>query len=105
MLNGNKIEKAQKVLIQHLKDLQMHNPALIYGKYHLKLKSGDKYIILIDIYDIDDENKERGIFQLDLLTFSKMRYLKVSIWMAVEDDYGVFIYNRWNSAIISKLAD
>ena len=34
-------------------------PLHIYGKYHLKLKSGDKYIILIDICDIDDENKEK----------------------------------------------
>ena len=67
--NGNKIESA-KGLSPAFEGSADAQPLHIYGKYHLKLKSGDKYIILIDICDIDDENKEKeGIFQLDLLTF------------------------------------
>ena len=63
--NGNKIESA-KGLSPAFEGSADAQPLHIYGKYHLKLKSGDKYIILIDICDIDDENKEKeGIFQLD----------------------------------------
>ena len=92
--NGNKIESAKgfSPAFEGSADAQ---PLHIYGKYHLKLKSGDKYIILIDICDIDDENKEKeGIFQLDLLTFSKDEVPEGFHMDGSEDDYGIFIYNK-----------
>jgi len=46
--NGNKIESA-KGLSPAFEGSADAQPLHIYGKYHLKLKSGDKYIILIDI--------------------------------------------------------
>ena len=92
--NGNKIESA-KGLGPNFKGSIQTQPLHIYGKYHLKLKSGDKYIILIDICDIDDENKEKeGIFQLDLLTFSKDEVPEDFHMDGSEDDYGIFIYNK-----------
>ena len=92
--NGNKIESA-KGLGPNFKGSIQTQPLHIYGKYHLKLKSGDKYIILIDICDIDDENKEKeGIFQLDLLTFSKDEVPEGFHMDGSEDDYGIFIYNK-----------
>ena len=91
--NGNKIESA-KGLSPAFEGSADAQPLHIYGKYHLKLKSGDKYIILIDICDIDDENKEKeGIFQLDLLTFSKDEVPEGFHMDGSEDDYGIFIYN------------
>ena len=91
---GNKIESA-KGLGPNFKGSIQTQPLHIYGKYHLKLKSGDKYIILIDICDIDDENKEKeGIFQLDLLTFSKDEVPEGFHMDGSEDDYGIFIYNK-----------
>jgi len=48
--NGNKIESA-KGLSPAFEGSADAQPLHIYGKYHLKLKSGDKYIILIDICD------------------------------------------------------
>ena len=92
--NGNKIKSAKGsgTDFEGSADAQ---PLHIYGKYHLKLKSGDKYIILIDICDIDDENKEKeGIFQLDLLTFSKDEVPEGFHMDGSEDDYGIFIYNK-----------
>ena len=92
--NGNKIKSAKGsgTDFEGSTDAQ---PLHIYGKYHLKLKSGDKYIILIDICDIDDENKEKeGIFQLDLLTFSKDEVPEGFHMDGSEDDYGIFIYNK-----------
>ena len=92
--NGNKIESA-KGLSPAFEGSADAQPLHIYGKYHLKLKSGDKYIILIDICDIDDENKEKeGIFQLDLLTFSKDEVPEDFHMDGSEDDYGIFIYNK-----------
>ena len=92
--NGNKIESA-KGLSPAFEGSADAKPLHIYGKYHLKLKSGDKYIILIDICDIDDENKEKeGIFQLDLLTFSKDEVPEGFHMDGSEDDYGIFIYNK-----------
>ena len=92
--NGNKIESA-KGLSPAFEGSADAQPLHIYGKYHLKLKSGDKYIILIDICDIDDENKEKeGIFQLDLLTFSKDEVPEGFHMDGSEDDYGIFIYNK-----------
>ena len=92
--NGNKIKSA-KGLGPNFKGSIQTQPLHIYGKYHLKLKSGDKYIILIDICDIDDENKEKeGIFQLDLLTFSKDEVPEGFHMDGSEDDYGIFIYNK-----------
>ena len=92
--NGNKIESA-KGLSPAFEGSADAQPLHIYGKYHLKLKSGDKYIILIDICDIDDENKEKeGIFQLDLLTFSKDEVPEGFHMDGSEGDYGIFIYNK-----------
>ena len=92
--NGNKIESA-KGLSPAFEGSADAQPLHIYGKYHLKLKSGDKYIILIDICDIDDDNKEKeGIFQLDLLTFSKDEVPEGFHMDGSEDDYGIFIYNK-----------
>ena len=92
--NGNKIESA-KGLSPAFEGSADAQPLHIYGKYHLKLKSGDKYIILIDICDIDDENKEKeGIFQLDLLTFSKDEVPEGFHMDGSEDNYGIFIYNK-----------
>ena len=92
--NGNKIESA-KGLSPAFEGSADAQPLHIYGKYHLKLKSGDKYIILIDICDIDDENKEKeGIFQLDLLTFSKDEVPEGFHMDGSEDGYGIFIYNK-----------
>ena len=92
--NGNKIKSA-KGLSPAFEGSADAQPLHIYGKYHLKLKSGDKYIILIDICDIDDENKEKeGIFQLDLLTFSKDEVPEDFHMDGSEDDYGIFIYNK-----------
>ena len=92
--NGNKIESA-KGLSPAFEGSADAQPLHIYGKYHLKLKSGDKYIRLIDICDIDDENKEKeGIFQLDLLTFSKDEVPEGFHMDGSEDDYGIFIYNK-----------
>ena len=91
---GNKIESA-KGLSPAFEGSADAQPLHIYGKYHLKLKSGDKYIILIDICDIDDENKEKeGIFQLDLLTFSKDEVPEGFHMDGSEDDYGIFIYSK-----------
>ena len=91
---GNKIESA-KGLSPAFEGSADAQPLHIYGKYHLKLKSGDKYIILIDICDIYDENKEKeGIFQLDLLTFSKDEVPEGFHMDGSEDDYGIFIYNK-----------
>mgnify|MGYP001000550631 CR=1 FL=1 len=92
--NGNKIESA-KGLSPAFEGSADAQPLHIYGKYHIKQKSGDKYIILIDICDIDDDNKEKeGIFQLDLLTFSKDEVPEDFHMDGSEEDYGIFIYNK-----------
>ena len=90
--NGNKIESA-KGLGPNFKGSIQTQPLHIYGKYHLKLKSGDKYIILINICDIDDDNKEKeGLFKITLLTFSKDEIPEGFRMRSNKDDYGVFVY-------------
>ena len=94
--NGNKIESA-KGLGPNFKGSIQTQPLHIYGKYHLKLKSGDKYIILINICDIDDDNKEKeGLFKITLLTFSKDEIPEGFRMRSNKDDYGVFIYTLLN---------
>ena len=69
----------------------------IYGKYHLKMDNGDKYIILINICDIDDDNKEKeGLFKITLLTFSKDEIPEGFRMRSNKDDYGVFVYTLQN---------
>ena len=66
-------------------------------KYHLKLDNGDKYIILINICDIDDDNKEKeGLFKITLLTFSKDEIPTGFRMRSNKDDYGVFVYTLQN---------
>ena len=94
--NGNKIESA-KGLGPNFKGSIQTQPLHIYGKYHLKLKSGDKYIILINICDIDDDNKEKeGLFKITLLTFSKDEIPEGFRMRSNKDDYGVFVYTLQN---------
>ena len=92
--NGNKIEsaKGRSPAFEGSADAQ---PLHIYRDYNLNLVNGEKYEILINICDIDDENKEKeGIFQLDLLTFSKDEVPEDFHMDGSEDDYGIFIYNK-----------
>ena len=92
--NGNKIESA-KGLSPAFEGSADAQPLHIYGKYHLKLKSGDKYIILIDICDIDDDNKEKeGLYQITLMTFSKDAAPEEFYIETNDDDYGIFIYKK-----------
>ena len=94
--NRNKIESA-KGLGPNFKGSIQTQPLHIYGKYHLKLKSGDKYIILINICDIDDDNKEKeGLFKITLLTFSKDEIPEGFRMRSNKDDYGVFVYTLQN---------
>jgi len=94
--NGNKIESA-KGLGPNFKGSIQTQSLHIYGKYHLKLKSGDKYIILINICDIDDDNKEKeGLFKITLLTFSKDEIPEGFRMRSNKDDYGIFIYTLQN---------
>ena len=94
--NGNKIKSA-KGLGPNFKGSIQTQPLHIYGKYHLKLKSGDKYIILINICDIDDDNKEKeGLFKITLLTFSKDEIPEGFRMRSNRDDYGIFIYTLQN---------
>ena len=94
--NGNKIESA-KGLSPAFEGSADAQPLHIYGKYHLKLKSGDKYIILINICDIDDDNKEKeGLFKITLLTFSKDEIPEGFRMRSNKDDYGVFVYTLQN---------
>ena len=94
--NGNKIKSA-KGLSPAFEGSADAQPLHIYGKYHLKLKSGDKYIILINICDIDDDNKEKeGLFKITLLTFSKDEIPEGFRMRSNKDDYGVFVYTLQN---------
>lgn len=94
--NGNKIESA-KGLSPAFEGSADAQPLHIYGDYDLKLSNGEKYEILINICDIDDENKEKeGLFQIVLMTFSsddspKDFYIEIN-----DDDYGVFVYTLQN---------
>ena len=56
--NGNKIESA-KGLSPAFEGSADAQPLHIYGDYDLKLSNGENYVIMINICDIDDENKEK----------------------------------------------
>ena len=94
--NGNKIESA-KGLSPAFEGSADAQPLHIYGDYNLNLVNGEKYEILINICDIDDENKEKkGLFQIVLMTFSSDDspedfYIEIN-----DDDYGVFVYTLQN---------
>ena len=94
--NGNKIKSA-KGLSPAFEGSADAQPLHIYGDYDLKLSNGEKYEILINICDIDDENKEKeGLFQIVLMTFSSDDspedfYIEIN-----DDDYGIFVYTLQN---------
>ena len=94
--NGNKIESA-KGRSPAFEGSAQTQPLHIYGDYDLKLSNGEKYEILINICDIDDENKEKeGLFQIVLMTFSSDDspedfYIEIN-----DDDYGIFVYTLQN---------
>ena len=94
--NGNKIESSNG-FEPAFKGSEQTQPLHIYGKYHLKMDNGDKYIILINICDIDDDNKEKeGLFKITLLTFSKDEIPEGFRMRSNKDDYGVFVYTLQN---------
>ena len=94
--NGNKIESSNG-FEPAFKGSEQTQPLHIYGKYHLKIDNGDKYIILINICDIDDDNKEKeGLFKITLLTFSKDEIPEGFRMRSNKDDYGVFVYTLQN---------
>ena len=94
--NGNKIESVDSKE-PAFKGSEQTQPLHIYGKYHLKMDNGDKYIILINICDIDDDNKEKeGLFKITLLTFSKDEIPEGFRMRSNKDDYGVFVYTLQN---------
>ncbi|WP_314020513.1 DUF5104 domain-containing protein [Mogibacterium diversum] len=94
--NGNKIKSA-KGLSPAFEGSADAQPLHIYGDYDLKLSNGEKYEILINICDIDNENKEKeGLFQIVLMTFSSDDspedfYIEIN-----DDDYGIFVYTLQN---------
>ena len=94
--NGTKIESSNGFEPAFEGSVQTQ-PLHIYGKYHLKMDNGDKYIILINICDIDDDNKEKeGLFKITLLTFSKDEIPEGFRMRSNKDDYGVFVYTLQN---------
>ena len=92
--NGNKIESAKGsgTDFEGSADAQ---PLHIYGDYSLKLINGEKYVIMINICDIDDDNKEKeGLYQITLMTFSKDAAPEEFYIETNDDDYGIFIYKK-----------
>ena len=92
--NGNKIESAKGsgTDFEGSADAQ---PLHIYGDYSLKLINGEKYVIMINICDIDDDNKEKeGLYQITLMTFPKDAAPEEFYIETNDDDYGIFIYNK-----------
>ena len=92
--NGNKIksEKGSGTDFQGSADAQ---PLHIYGDYSLKLINGEKYVIMINICDIDDGNKEKeGLYQITLMTFPKDAAPEEFYIETNDDDYGIFIYKK-----------
>ena len=90
--NGNKIESAKGsgTDFEGSADAQ---PLHIYGDYDLKLSNGEKYEILINICDIDDENKEKeGLYRIILLTFSNEEIPEDLKIEGGKDEYGVAVY-------------
>ena len=93
-LNGNKIKSAKGsgTDFEGSADAQ---PLHIYGDYSLKLINGEKYVIMINICDIDDDNKEKeGLYQITLMTFSKDAAPEEFYIETNDDDYGIFIYKK-----------
>ena len=92
--NGNKIESA-KGLSPAFEGSADAQPLHIYGDYSLKLINGEKYVIMINICDIDDDNKEKeGLYQITLMTFSKDAAPEEFYIETNDDDYGIFIYKK-----------
>ena len=92
--NGNKIESAKGsgTDFEGSADAQ---PLHIYGDYSLKLINGEKYVIMINICDIDDDNKEKeGLYQITLMTFPKDAAPEEFYIETNDDDYGIFIYKK-----------
>ena len=92
--NGNKIKSA-KGLSPAFEGSADAQPLHIYGDYDLKLINGEKYVIMINICDIDDDNKEKeGLYQITLMTFSKDAAPEEFYIETNDDDYGIFIYKK-----------
>ena len=92
--NGNKIESA-KGRDPNFEGSAQAQPLHIFGKYHLKLSNGDKYILFINTCDIDEDNKDReGIYQLVILTFSSEEVPEDFRMEGTNNDYGIFIYSK-----------
>ena len=92
--NGNKIESA-KGRDSNFEGSTQAQPLHIFGKYHLKLSNGDKYILFINTCDIDEDNKDReGVYQLVILTFSSEEVLEDFRMEGTNNDYGIFIYSK-----------
>ena len=92
--NGNKIKSAKGsgTDFEGSADAQ---PLHIYGDYSLKLINGEKYVIMINICDIDDDNKEKeGLYQITLMTFPKDAAPEEFYIETNDDDYGIFIYKK-----------
>ena len=91
---GNKIESA-KGRDPNFEGSAQAQPLHIFGKYHLKLSNGDKYILFINTCDIDEDNKDReGIYQLVILTFSSEEVPEDFRMEGTNNDYGIFIYSK-----------
>ena len=92
--NGNKIESA-KGLSPAFEGSADAQPLHIYGDYDLKLSNGENYVIMINICDIDDDNKEKeGLYQITLMTFPKDAAPEEFYIETNDDDYGIFIYKK-----------
>ena len=92
--NGNKIE-SKKGRDPNFEGSTQAQPLHIFGKYHLKLSNGDKYILFINTCDIDEDNKDReGIYQLVILTFSSEEVPEDFRMEGTNNDYGIFIYSK-----------
>ena len=92
--NGNKIESA-KGCDPNFEGSTQAQPLHIFGKYHLTLSNGDKYILFINTCDIDEDNKDReGIYQLVILTFSSEEVPEDFRMEGTNNDYGIFIYSK-----------
>ena len=90
--NGNKIESA-KGLSPAFEGSADAQPLHIYGDYDLKLSNGENYVIMINICDIDDENKEKeGLYRIILLTFSNEEIPENLKIEGGKDEYGVAVY-------------
>ena len=90
--NGNKIKSA-KGLSPAFEGSADAQPLHIYGDYDLKLSNGENYVIMINICDIDDENKEKeGLYRIILLTFSNEEIPENLKIEGGKDEYGVAVY-------------